>query len=103
MNKLITTLCIGLAALAITPAFSDEYKGEPMSLNFTDAETAHVLRIIAKFSKKGLILPDSELGKITIYVKNTPWDEILYGISESEGFSYKISDSVITILNTKCN
>jgi hypothetical protein len=53
-------------------AWSSKYTGKRMSLNLTDAKTESILAIITRFSGKGLMLLDSNLGKMLIYVKDTP-------------------------------
>ncbi len=103
MKKIISILCAGLIAFSPVPVWSSEYTGKVMSLNFSDAETVSILKLISKYSGKGLILPDSNLGQMSIYVKNTPWDEILYGLSKSENFNYEVSEGFIVISTTECN
>ena len=61
------------------------------------------LGIISKFSGKGLILPVSNPGKMSINAKNTPWDEILYGIPKSEKLNYDVSEKIIVISTIRCN
>lgn len=103
MKNLISILCSGLIVFTPMAVWSSEYTGQLMSLNLTDAKTESILAIISKFSGKGLMLPDSNLGKMSIYVKNTPWDEILNGISKSKKFNYEVSESLIIISTTGCN
>ncbi len=102
MKKLITILCfIGLQVIS-QPVMSSEYSGKPISLSFTNAETSKVLNIISQFSGKGLVLSDSDLGKITLHVKKIPWDEALKAISISENFDYEVTERLIIISKNEC-
>lgn len=76
-------------------AFSEEAKN--ISLNFTDAKTQKILKIIADFSNKGIIIPSSELGLTSIYVKDLPWDKALQGIANSANLKLDITDSLIVV------
>jgi type II secretory pathway component HofQ len=82
-------------ALLSSPAWSDD--GGAISLNFTDAQTSKVLKIVADFSSRGLVLPDSKLGLTTVYLKDVPWKEALLAIATSQNLDVEITDKLIII------
>ena len=103
MKQQLVKLCVGFSVLVATSVFAGDFSGKPMSLNFTNVETEKVLAIISKFSGKGLVLPDDELGKLSVYIKDTPWDEILHGLSRSGKFDYEVSEGLIVISKGGCD
>ena len=53
------------------------FKGEKLSLNFQDIEVRSVLQIIADFTDLNLVASDTVAGRITLRLKNVPWDQAL--------------------------
>ncbi len=97
-----SVLVVLLSSFISFPVLSSEYEGKPISLNFTEGNTTNILGIIAKFSDKGLILPDSDLGTTSIYVKEIPWDEALMGIAKAEDLIIEVSDNAIIVSKIQC-
>jgi type II secretory pathway component HofQ len=93
-------LLLVVFALLSSQAWSGEFK--EISLNFKEAETVKVLKIISDFSGKGLVLPDSSLGVTTLYLKNVPWNEALQAIAMSENLDIEITKSLIVVSRVKC-
>lgn len=87
-------------ALLSSPAWSDDK--DEISLNFTDIQTSKVLKIIADFSGRGLVLPDSKLGVTTVYLKGVPWKEALNAVASSENLDVEITDKLIVISKNRC-
>jgi type IV pilus assembly protein PilQ len=59
------------------------YTGQKISLDFKDADIKNVLRLIADVSGLNIITSDNVKGKVTIKVKDVPWDEVLNLILET--------------------
>jgi len=89
-----------VTVLLSSPAWSD--KGSDISLNFTDIQTSKILKIIADFSGKGLVLPDPKLGVTSVYLKNVPWREALHAVTSSENLNFEITDNLIIISEKRC-
>ncbi len=51
------------------------YTGKKISMDFQDAEIAHVLRLIADVSGLNVILADDIKGKVTLKLVDIPWDQ----------------------------
>ncbi len=91
--------------LVIVAIFSFKVSAEEfdkISLNFKNIETHKLLKIISDFSGKGLVLPDSNMGVTSIYVKNTPWNEALRAIEQSEHLTININDALIIVSKDEC-
>ncbi len=66
-------------------ASSVKYVGKRVSFEFKDIDIHDMLRIIAEISKKNIVLADDVSGRITIRLKNVPWDQALELILRSKG------------------
>jgi type II secretory pathway component HofQ len=84
-----------------TSVFSESAKN--ISLNFTDTQSEKLLKIIADFSNKGLVLPSSKLGKTSAYFKDTPWDEALEAIAKSANLEIEVTDHLIVVSKQRCS
>lgn len=55
-----------------------EYNGEPMYLDFVNADVTHILRLINEISKDNIIWDPAISGrKVSMILKNVPWDQAL--------------------------
>ena len=88
-----------LISLVATQAWSADFR--EISLNFNEADTVKVLKVISDFSGKGLVLPDSELGVTTVYLKKVPWNEALEAIAKTENLEIEITKSLIVVSKAK--
>lgn len=73
------------------------FTGERLSLNFQDIEVRSVLQLIADFTSKNLVASDSVTGKVTLRLKNVPWDQALEIILKSKGLGKRESGNVIMV------
>ncbi|MGD8909153.1 MAG: secretin N-terminal domain-containing protein, partial [Chromatiales bacterium] len=77
------------------------YTGERLSLNFQDIEVRAVLQLLADFTELNLVTSDTVGGKITLRLKNVPWDQALDIILKSKGLSKRQVDNVIMVAPTE--
>ncbi|MBX7098194.1 MAG: type IV pilus secretin PilQ [Myxococcaceae bacterium] len=61
------------------------YVGKKVSFEFKDIDIHNLLRIIAEVSKKNIVVADDVSGKVTIRLRNVPWDQALELILRSKG------------------
>ncbi len=61
-----------------------DYSGEKLSLNFQNIDIHAVLKLLADFRDKNLIMTEQVRGKVTLLLKNVPWDQALDIILESK-------------------
>ena len=61
------------------------YVGERISLNFQDIEVRAVLQLIADFTELNLVASDTVSGRITLRLKNVPWDQALELVLKTKG------------------
>jgi len=77
------------------------YSGERLSLNFQDIEVRAVLQLLADFTSLNLVASDTVDGRITLRLKNVPWDQALDIILKSKGLSMRRNENVIMVAPTE--
>jgi len=77
------------------------FTGEKLSLNFQDIEVRSVLQLLADFTGLNLVTSDTVGGRITLRLKNVPWDQALDIILKSKGLSKRQVDNVIMVAPTE--
>ncbi|MDZ7685174.1 MAG: secretin N-terminal domain-containing protein [Gammaproteobacteria bacterium] len=73
------------------------YRGEKLSLNFQDIEIRAVLQLIADFTDLNLVTSDTVSGRITLRLKNVPWDQALDIIMKTKGLDKRQVGNVLMI------
>lgn len=73
------------------------YSGEKLSLNFQRVDVRDVLKVIADFTGRNIVVSDSVVGSVTIGLKDVPWDQALDVIMKSKGLDMRVNGSVISI------
>ncbi len=73
------------------------YDGEELSLNFQDIEIRSVLQLLADFTDMNIVVSDTVGGKLTLRLKNVPWDQALDIILRTKGLDKRESGNVIMV------
>ncbi|MCG2633468.1 MAG: type IV pilus secretin PilQ [Gammaproteobacteria bacterium] len=73
------------------------YTGERLSLNFQDIEVRAVLQLLADFTDRNLVTSDSVQGRLTLRLKNVPWDQALDIILASKGLALREEGNVMRV------
>ncbi|MEJ2130876.1 MAG: secretin N-terminal domain-containing protein, partial [Gammaproteobacteria bacterium] len=73
------------------------FKGEKLSLNFQDIEVRSVLQLIADFTDLNLVASDTVSGRITLRLKNVPWDQALDLILKTKGLDKRQIGNVLLV------
>ncbi len=74
-----------------------QYRNANISLDLEEADIPTVLRAIATYSGKNIIISDDVKGKITVKLTNIPWQRALQLILQSKGYAYVIEKDVIRV------
>ena len=74
-----------------------KYTGEKLSLNFQDIEVRAVLQLLAEFTDQNLIVGDTVGGRVTLRLKNVPWDQALDIILSNRGLGKKVEGNVLLV------
>ena len=93
-------------SIDVTPVTEEElerredqfkYTGEKLSLNFQDIEVRSVLQLIADFTDLNLVASDTVSGRITLRLKNVPWDQALELILKTKGLDKRQVGNVLLV------
>ena len=72
-----------------------------ISLDFKDADVVNLLRILAAESGKNIVVGEDVRGKISISLRNVPWELALETILEAKGLQKIEKDNVVRIVSTE--
>ncbi len=73
------------------------YTGRRITLDFHDIDIRNLLRLIADVSKKNIVVADDVTGKVTVSLRNVPWDQALDLILRTKGLGKEELGNVIRI------
>jgi len=73
------------------------FRGEKLSLNFQDVEIRSVLQLIADFTDFNLVASETVSGRITLRLKNVPWDQALDIIMKTKGLDKRQIGNVLMV------
>ena len=88
-------------AAAQTATGRTRYVGKKVSFEFKDIDIHNLLRVIAEVSKKNIVVADDVTGKITIRLRNVPWDQALDIILSSKGLGKEEVGDIIRVAPLK--
>ncbi len=73
------------------------YTGRRITLEFHDIEIRNLLRLIADVSKKNLVVADDVGGKVTVSLRNVPWDQALDLVLKTKGLGREDLGDILRI------
>ncbi|HTN52057.1 MAG TPA: type IV pilus secretin PilQ, partial [Anaeromyxobacter sp.] len=73
------------------------YTGRRITLDFHDIEVRNLLRLIADVSKKNIVVADDVQGKVTVSLRNVPWDQALDLVLRTKGLGKEEMGNVIRV------
>lgn len=73
------------------------FKGKTISLDFQNIDVRTVLQIIAKEADTNIVASDSVQGKMTLSLKDVPWDQALDLVLDARGLDMKRIGNIINI------
>jgi type IV pilus assembly protein PilQ len=76
---------------------SKRYGGRRISLDLQDADLVNVLRLFGDLSDMNMILSPEVKGKVTVRLKNIPWDQAMEIVLKMNGLGFIIEDNILRI------
>jgi NADP-dependent 3-hydroxy acid dehydrogenase YdfG len=73
------------------------YTGARISLDFQNADIHNILRLIGEVSGKNVVVSDSVSGRVTLKLRNVPWDQALDIVLASKNLGMVENGNVIRI------
>ncbi|WAM24807.1 type IV pilus secretin PilQ [Myxococcus sp. NMCA1] len=77
------------------------YRGKRVSFEFKDIDIQNLLRVIAEISKKNIVVADDVSGKVTIRLRNVPWDQALDLVLRTKALGKEEFGNIIRIAPLK--
>jgi|GEM_PF-318965 len=74
-----------------------KYRGQPITLDFKDADLRDVLRIIAEINNFNLVLHPEVAGRVTVRLVDVPWDQALDIILKLNNLAVEIEGNIMRI------
>ncbi len=78
-----------------------KYVGKKVSFEFKDIDIHNLLRVIAEVSKKNIVVADDVTGKVTIRLRNVPWDQALELILRSKNLGKEEMGNIVRVAPLK--
>jgi type IV pilus assembly protein PilQ len=73
------------------------YTGRRISLEFKDIDIQNLLRLFADISHKNVVVADNVKGKVTIALRNVPWDQAFDLILKTHGLGKEESGNIVRV------
>ena len=73
------------------------FTGKRVSLDFQDVDVRTILQILAKESNMNIVASDSVSGKMTLSLKDVPWDQALDLVMQSRGLESRRNGNIIRV------
>jgi type II secretory pathway component HofQ len=83
-------------AVALDPE-PPRYTGEPISLSLKDADLRDVIKTFAVLTEINMVVDPSARGKVTLELRDVPWDQAFELILHLNGLDYNLNDNVMYI------
>ena len=93
----------GLASAAAAPPAGQPpggggvYTGDPVSLDFQNADLRAVLRVFADISTLNIVIDPSVRGEVNVALTQVPWDQAFDVILRANGLGYEVDGTVVRI------
>jgi type IV pilus assembly protein PilQ len=88
-------------AQAAQPAPAPANGSHLISFDFKDADVVNLLRILAAESGKNIVIGEDVKGKMSITLRNVPWDLAFQTVLDTKGLQRIVKDGVIRIVSTE--
>lgn len=77
------------------------FTGKRVSLDFQDVDVRTILQILAKESNMNIVASDSVSGKMTLSLKDVPWDQALDLVMQARGLEARRNGNIINVAPSK--
>lgn len=97
MRLLLIAAALFLVRAAPAQACLGNCGGKKITLDLQNAEVGNVLRLLADVSGKNFVYGEEVKGKVTLKLREVPWDQALEVILKTKGLGMKQSGNVIRV------
>lgn len=97
MRLLLIAAALFLVRAAPAEACARNCSGKKITLDLQNAEVGNVLRLLADVSGKNFVYGEEVKGKVTLKLREVPWDQALEVILKTKGLGMKHDGNVIRV------
>lgn len=91
--------CMRFAALALFLLAGASFGAAPkrLSLELANADVHSVLRLFAEVGRFNLVTSETVSGKVTLTLRNVPWDEAMKVVLAAKGLGFERTDNIVRV------
>lgn len=97
MRLLLVAVALVLAAAKPADACAPRCTGKKITVDLQNAEIGNVLRLLADVSGHNFVYGEEVKGKVTLKLREVPWDQALEVVLKTKGLGMKKSGNVIRV------
>lgn len=86
-----------IVAQGVSNTKAKSFKGKMISLDFQNVDVRTILQILAKESGMNIVASDSVQGKMTVSLKDVPWDQALDLVLDARALEMKRNGNIINV------
>ncbi len=90
-------LAIALALVVSAPTAAPAPGPGKITIDVMDADIVNVLRLFADVSGKNFVVDDDVKGKVTMKLKNVPWEQALKVVCQSKDLGMKKNGNIVRV------
>ncbi len=84
-----------------TAGGQQEFTGDPISMNFQNADLRAVLRVFADDRGLNIVIDPSVQGEVNVALTEVPWDQAFDIILRTNGLDYEVNGTVVRIASVQ--
>ena len=88
----------GPVTLAQQSATAASFKGKKVTVDIQDADIVNVIRLIGDVSGKNVVVGEEVKGKVTVKLKNVPWDQALDVVLKTKDLGQETKGGIIRVV-----
>lgn len=88
---------IGAESLKFEQQVGASFTGAPISLDLKNIDVVELLRIFADLSNMNIILDPGIRGRVTVKMRDVPWDQAFVTILRNQGLGFTIEGNIIRV------
>lgn len=88
----------GPITLAQSSATAASFKGKKVTIDIQDGDIVNVVRLIGDVSGKNVVVGEEVKGKVTVKLKNVPWDQALDVVLKTKDLGQETKGGIIRVV-----
>jgi type IV pilus secretin PilQ/predicted competence protein len=88
---------IGADQIQFQKQLGTEFTGAPISLDLKNIDVVELLRIFADLSNMNIILDPGIRGRVTVKMRDVPWDQAFITILRNQGLGFTVEGNIIRV------